>query len=113
MGKMGREIGIISKNKEDMIHIALVFDHRARTPRGNEGPIEVRINVNNVFRYMRVYVSGIAPSVNLDIPSYPCGGIIICSPVVGDALISVSFALFPPGNILINDIVSIDCDIRC
>lgn len=35
-----------------MIHIALVFDHRARTPRGNEGPIEVRINVNNVFRYI-------------------------------------------------------------
>ena len=34
-----------------MVYVSFVFDHRARTPRDMEGPIEARINANNVVRY--------------------------------------------------------------
>lgn len=34
-----------------MISIALVFDHRARTKADQEGPVEVRVNIDGVVRY--------------------------------------------------------------
>lgn len=35
-----------------MITTALIFDHRARTKEGKEGPIEVRVTIDRVIRYV-------------------------------------------------------------
>lgn len=39
-----------------MIRISLVYDHRARTPKGEEGPIEVRVTVNRKPYYINTGV---------------------------------------------------------
>ena len=39
-----------------MIHISLIYDHRKRTPKGEEGPVEVRVTVNRKPYYINTGV---------------------------------------------------------
>ena len=39
-----------------MITLSLVYDHRARTPKGEEGPVEVRVTVNRKPYYINTGV---------------------------------------------------------
>ncbi len=39
-----------------MIQISLVYDHHKRTPKGEEGPIEVRVTINRKAHYINTGV---------------------------------------------------------
>ena len=59
-----------------MITLSLVYDHRSRTPKGEEGPIEVRVTNNRKHYYIgtgvRVCKNRFAAGIIRDNATLPC-----------------------------------------
>jgi integrase len=53
---IGCNAGKTPKRKKKMIRISLIHDHYKRTPKGEEGPIEVRVTINRKAHYINTGV---------------------------------------------------------
>ena len=53
---MGKRFPKIVQNRIIMIRISLTYDHHKRTPKGGEGPVEVRVTVNKKPYYINTGV---------------------------------------------------------